>query len=183
MKLIFVCALALCVGFGTASDSAPNDAFTMIQPNTPRYCGWNDEIGSNFGWTGTEDAFNVTYTTLYATNTIDDAFLDIESGAFIVTGKDFGGYYRNWEISYTFEAYTYGDPHLSEIYLVKRFNSGIDAGQEFLLDRIIHIEQTGVVTRYSTSTTDGQQTASFYLKTNMMSGYLKNVMICFISLD
>ena len=181
MKLINVCALALCLDFGTASNPARKDASIIINPNTPRYCGWNDEIGDNFGWTGTEDAFNVTYTTLFATNTIDGAFLDIESGVFVVTPKEIGGYWRNWDIHYSYEAFAYGAPHVSETYLVKRINSGANSGHEELLDRIVHIEQSGVVTRYITSFTEPQETASFYLKTNMLSGHLKNVMICFIS--
>ena len=170
-SIIIACTLILCLFSGISTSLETK----FVPGNAPRYCGWNPRFGH--GGYGHVLHANVTYESLFVTNTNDMAFLDIETGAFIVTD------YGHWEISYTYEVDGYDDYNhsyfaFSEVYLMYVDGS---TGIEIILDRNIYLQQTGIISRTIDTSTQSASGGIFYLKANMMTGYLNNVMICFVN--
>ena len=156
-----------------------------VLPMTSRFCAWNEKFGSGGGNWNEDFHENVSYQKLFKTNTNDlGSSLDKETGVFTTP---YDGY---WEISYTYEA-TVDDgvrhpTHLSEVYLMAV--DGI-TGEERILDRSLHMEQSGIY-KHQNTRDNYQDTmhhlsagSTVYLKVHMLSGYMYNVMFCVACAD
>ena len=159
-----------------------------VLPMTSRFCAWNEKFGSGGGNWNEDFHENVSYRKLFKTNTNDlGSSLDKETGVFTTP---YDGY---WEISYTYEAMDEDvggplpyKPYLSEVYLM-----AVDGttGEERILDRSLHMEQSGIY-KHQNTRDNYQDTmhhlsagSTVYLKVHMLSGYMYNVMFCVACAD